>query len=373
MNKKNIKLGIMGEKKLVNLFGTTAQKRKYDENGKFVSSNKNTILREVSRYCEIEDLGNKQYKIINVFQYPKPKVIFKMQAGLYQYMIPLILSKLIDGHDENNKITLTSSKWARQIKMINNNYNAVKFHKGLASEYFKYDYNNVNDFFDKADDMITRQLEQSLKYLTESGTIIWEKVDMVYKGKIDEKIAEVSNCHDIVVTHIEDNHRMTDEEHKFYTKCIEIADEESGAEDNQSRYFGEHAKKFNEVLSRELKKNNIALVYKAYQVYYINIEKCKSLLSNFENINSSKFIENFNNEFQNMIINNAENRYNKELEKIDIEDCLKKYSEDYIETFRDLSDMTINNKSESIWGRLNIDKDETDYKLKVKKQKGIIE
>lgn len=373
MNKKNIQEGIINEKKLVNLFATSSQKQKYISNGRFVSSNKNTILKEASRYCDIEDLGNKQYKISNICKYPKPKVIFKMQSGLYQYMIPLILTKLIDGHNENNKITLTSSKWARQIKMINGNYNAVKYHKGLATDYFKYEYSNVDDFFDKADDMIARQLEQSLKYLVESGTIFWNKVNMVYKEKVDEKIVDISENHDVIINRIEDTHVLTEEENKFYADCLSIADKESGAEDNQSRYFGEHAKKFNEVLTRELKKKNIKFIYQAYEVYYIDLDKCKSLLESFENVDGKDFIEKFNNEFQKMIVDNAENRYNKKLKQFDIDNCIKMYSEDYIDTFKDLSDMTINNESESVWERLKIDKNETDYKLKVNTKKGEIE
>lgn len=370
MNKKNIKEGIINEKKLVNLFATTLQKQKYLTNGRFVSSNKSTLLKEASRYCDIEDLGNKQYRILQVYKYPKPKSIFKMQTGLYQYMIPLILSKLIDGHNENNKINLTSSKWARQIKMINSNYNAVKYHKGLACEYFKYEYDNIEDFYNKADDMIARQLEQSLKYLTESGTIFWNKINMVYKEKVDDKIVSVTDDNNVVINKIEDSHIMTEEESKFYADCIKIADKESGAEDLQSRYFGVHAKKFNEVLTRELKKKNIKFIYQAYEVYYIDLDKCKNLLESFEDINSNNFIENFNNEFQQMIINNAENRYIKKIKQLDISNCIKMYSEDYIDTFKNLSDMTISDGAESVWERLKLSKDETDYKLKVNKQKG---
>lgn len=370
MGKKNIQTGIINEKKLINLFATSSQKQKYISNGKFVSNNKNILLKEANRYCEIVDLGNRQYNILNLYKYPLPKNINKMQAGLYQYMIPLILSKLIDGHNENNKITFTSGKWARQIKMINHNYNAVKYHKKLTSDYFDYSYGDIDDFFDKADDMITRQLEQSLKYLEESGTIIWNKVNMVYKEKLDDKIVSVSTNHDVVMDKIEDTHVMTDEETSFYTKCIEIADKESGAEDKQSRYFGEHAKKFKEVLTRELLKENIKFVYQSYEVYYINLDKCKNLLQHFENINGDQFIENFNNEFQKMIIDNAENRYKKKSEQYELDNCIKKYSQDYIDTFKDLSDMTINNKTESVWDRLKIDKDESDYKLHIKTRQG---
>jgi hypothetical protein len=361
MDVNKIRIGIISEKQFVNTFATTKQKKKYYEDNAFTGSNKNTLLKDASRYCDIEDIGNKQYRISDIHKYPIPKSMSKMKNGLYQYMIPLILSKLVDGHDKNNKITLTSSKWARQIKMINSNYNAVKYHKTATSDYFQYEKNDINDFFDKADDAIVRQLEQSLKYLTDAGVIFWEKVFMVYKEKIDEKIVNVSEDHDIIISRTQDIHKMTDKEKSFYAECIKIADAESGAEDNQSRYFGEHARKYNEVLARELKKQNIAFVYQSYEVNYINLDKCKNLLGLFEDINNDDFIDKFNAEFQNMLMGNAETRYIKRL---------KDYSADYIHTFKNLSDMTINNKSESVWGRLNLSKNETDYKLHIQTTSG---
>lgn len=361
-----MKIGIINEKKLVNLFATKNQKQKYLTDSKFTGVNKSILLKEASRYCEFDDLGNRNYKITKVYKYPKPKTLSKMQNGLYQYMIPLILNKLIDGHNENNKITLTSIKWARQIKMINGNYNAVKYHKQVASSYFDYNYNEVNDFYDKADDMIIRQLEQSLKYMTDAGLILWGKVDMVYKEKFNEKIVDISNGNNITLDKIEDTHVLTEEEKGYYAECIKIADVESGAEDKQGRYFGEHAKKFNEVLNRELLKKNIKFVYQAYEVYYIDLDKCKDFLNNFDNVNNISFIDNFNNEFQKMIIDNAETRYNKDLDK-----QIKKYSEDYIDTFKNLSDMTINHNAESVWSMLNIN-GVTDYTLQVNRRKGLI-
>ena len=102
---------------------------------------------------------------------------------------------------------------------------------------------------------------------------------MVFKEKVDEKIADISEDHDIVISRTQDIHKMTDEEKSFYAECIKIADIESGAEDNQSRYFGEHARKYNDVLTRELKKQNIAFVYQSYEVNYINLDRCKNLLN----------------------------------------------------------------------------------------------
>ena len=49
MNKLNIKKGKITEKKLVELYGSDAQKKSYKENGRFISNYKKTLLTKMSR------------------------------------------------------------------------------------------------------------------------------------------------------------------------------------------------------------------------------------------------------------------------------------------------------------------------------------
>jgi hypothetical protein len=70
MEKTTIKKGKLTEKKLVELYGSEAQKKSYKENGRFIGNYKKTLLTKMSRYCTIEDLGDRTYKITNVYDYP---------------------------------------------------------------------------------------------------------------------------------------------------------------------------------------------------------------------------------------------------------------------------------------------------------------
>ena len=52
-----IKTGKITEKQLVELFGSDAQKKSYEENGRFVSKYKTSIFKKINKYCKIEELG----------------------------------------------------------------------------------------------------------------------------------------------------------------------------------------------------------------------------------------------------------------------------------------------------------------------------
>ena len=88
MEKSTIKKGKLSEQKLVELYGSDTQKKSYLENGHFVGANKKTLLNKVSRYCNIEDLGNRTYRITDVYKYPLPSNFNKHKR---EYMIiPII-------------------------------------------------------------------------------------------------------------------------------------------------------------------------------------------------------------------------------------------------------------------------------------------
>ena len=139
MNKSDIKTGIITESELVNLFGSDAQKKSYIEKGKFIGTYKNALFKKLNKYCEIKPVKKKNskenlYKITKVYDYPLPSNYDKMQKSIYKYIVPLILNSLINGHDKNNSIEITVGKWAREINMVNHNYNLVKYNKEDGSK-----------------------------------------------------------------------------------------------------------------------------------------------------------------------------------------------------------------------------------------------
>lgn len=315
-------------------------------------------------YCSITDLGDRKYKITEIYDYPKSKVLDKMKNSLYQYIIPLILSKIIEGHDENHKISLTSSKWARQIHMINGNYSLIKYHKNKACDTFEWYNEDIDDFYNKADDMISMYLQTALKYLTESGVIIWREDYIVHTEKISDKVLEIDNNNIKMDLEIEEHH-ATNEEMEFYSSCIKKADELSGIKQGNAneRYYGKKAKEFNQVLNRELNKRNIKYIYKSYEVYSVHLDWCENLLKEFDlNEDKKTFINRFNDEFQSLIMNNANDRYNKNTINM-----IHKYSEKYLDTFFDLCDITIkqDNEHDNIRERIGLNENTEEQKYNI--------
>ena len=66
MDTEKIKIGKIKERELVNLFDSDAQKKSYEQNERFVSNHKKTLLSKMEKYCNIKDLGNSTYKITKI-------------------------------------------------------------------------------------------------------------------------------------------------------------------------------------------------------------------------------------------------------------------------------------------------------------------
>lgn len=360
MEKPTIKKGKLTEKKLVELYGSEAQKKSYKENGRFVSNYKKTLLTKMSRYCTIKDLGDRTYKITNVYDYPLPANFNKMTKSLYQYIVPLLLTNLINGHDENNKIDITVGKWAREINMVNKNYNLVKYNKEDTSKETQCPLDTINEFYDKADDMIEWYITNALDYLKSAGLIIWREVYRVSEeiSSGESVIDEHGNIHvDISI----ESHQASEDEMNYYSHCVSIADKAARIENAGERYYSKKSKLFGEVLKRELYKKKIKCVFKTYEAYYVSLDKCNFVLVQFGNFQTDNLIGEFNEEFTKMLIENAGKRFDKNPNKY------ISYSEkdDYTLCFQNLCEITIDKNTEYLGHRIREKTIDDDYTLKI--------
>ena len=357
MAETKIKTGKIKEKKLVEMFASETIKKSYAEKGHFVSSQKKDLLEKVSRHCEIEDLGNQVYEIKNVYQYTLPATFKKMNKSLYQYICPLLIKSLIDGHDENHKIDITLGRWAREINMVNNNYSFIKYNRSGLSSKINCSIDTIDDFYDRADDMIERYIINALDYMKASGLIIWRDVYRVNQEVTNDSctIDENGNVYvDITI----DSHQASKKEMEFYSTCVGIADKEANIKNASERYYSNKAQKFNEVLKRELYKKKINCIYKTYEAYYTNLDKCKFILSRFGNIDWDNLIKCFNDDFTNMITENAGKRFDKNPDKyIEYES-----KDNYQLSFRGLCELTIGKDAEY----LNTNNGNQNYSLHVR-------
>nr|DAN96265.1 MAG TPA: hypothetical protein [Caudoviricetes sp.] len=364
MEKTIIKKGKISEKKLVELYGSEAQKKSYKENGRFIGNYKKTLLNKMARYCDIEDLGDRKYKITNVYDYPLPANFNKMTKSLYQYIVPLLLTNLINGHDENNKIDITVGKWAREINMVNKNYNLVKYNKEDTSKETQCPLDTINEFYDKADDMIEWYITNALDYLKSAGLIIWREVYRVSE-EISNGETIIDECGNIHVDISIESHQASEDEMNYYSHCVSIADKAAKIENASERYYSKKARFFGEVLKRELYKKKIKCVFKTYEAYYVNLDKCNFVLDQFGKFQTDNLIGEFNKEFTNMLIENAGKRFDKHPNKYIT------YSEkdDYTLCFQNLCEITIDKNTEYLGNRIREKTIDDDYTLKITSSK----
>lgn len=354
-----LKKGKITEAELVAQYGSDTQKKSYAANGKLLTKNKHTLLSKLSRYCTIKDLGQREYRITQVYDYPLPSNWAKMNKSLYQYIIPLILNSLINGHDQNNKINITVGKWAREINMVNRNYNLIKYNPNDGSAETKIALDTINEFYDKADYMINWYITNALDYLKSAGLIIWRESNRV-SVEVSDESAIIDQDGNVRVNINIDNHQASEDEMEYYAECIDVADKECGIENAKERYYSHKSKKFNEILKRELYKRKIKSIYKTYEAYYINLDKCKGLLNHFGKVNYQTLINKFNRDFSQMIIENADKRFENNAKKYLYTD-----KNEYRSDFSSLCDITINNKTDYLGGKISEKQKDDEYSLQI--------
>lgn len=358
MEKMVVKQGKIKEIDLVNKYASPAVKESYIKNGKLLTKNKRTLLEKMSRYCKIVDLGKREYEITEVYPYILPANFKKMNTSLYQYIVPLLLEKIINGHDQNRKIDITLGKWAREINMVNQNYNLCKYNKEETSRAIKYELDTINEFYNKSDDMIEYYIMNALDYLKSAGLIIWRDVYKITSEVSDEMVEIDSDG--VVHANIKlEIREASKEDMDFYAACIKVADEKANITNASERYYSKKSQRFNEALKDELYKRKIKLVYKSYEAYYIDLDKCSFVLNQFSH--QSNIIKKFNDTFTEMIIGNAQKRFDKSPRKYTIYES----KDDYSLCFKGLCEMTINNETEYFGKRINKRKVEDEYTLQV--------
>ena len=311
--------GIVDEAALVEMFATDKQKKCYREGGnKFKGGKqKDTLLKQASRYCEIEDLGNRKYRIVKVYKYPVPKNFNSMNAGLHQYLTPLILINLIaSGIYQVKSLTFTTNKWYRMVDMINDNYRNMKFNIDYTSDTFEISKNVLHDFFNTTDDALVYYFKKSLEHLKAANLFNFQEINWVYVRTIDVK-HEKDDKQYIKIR--PEHRRATAEEMVYIRKCEELASIHAGirSDDETAKYYGSKSKKFLTKLKELLLERNILFCYKAYEIYSTDndIQRCYQLLDNFEVGKKSELIVMTNELFQRNLKANAELRVKKNPEK----------------------------------------------------------
>ena len=382
---------ILNEEEFVDRFGSKKQKQQYiNNNYKLIAYIKDSILKEASRYCEIEyNRNTKQYEIFEEYKYPVPKKIGTMKKGLYKYIIPLLLLKLKNNHDENNKILISVHGLANTIDMHNINYNLLKDNQRivcskevkeqdlyLSGYNFGFDDYNFIDFYVKAESTIKYYIDNALDMLKNIGVLYHQNIRMIIYSKkkdLDNSIYINENTRSGVINLGESVYlrRATPEEIDLSLRLEQKADEEIylniKEEGIQKRYYGKSGEQWRKAYTKLLKEASETLNYNIngfcnfYEIYAGDIKNCNNCLSYFDYKDRKQLITDFNNEFKNMLINNAIIRNDKKSHK---------YNSNYIKDFTNLAGITIDNDCES--AQQIIDDNPIKYTITLNNKKNVV-
>jgi hypothetical protein len=367
--KKILTQQIIINKDLICFFGTKKNIDTYEKTNKVNNSIKQILLNKASRFCLIEDIGKGQYKIKEIYKYPKPASFNKLNSGLYKYLSPIILSKLLTEHDENNKIVLPLMEYARYIEMVNQNYMPIKYNQEQASQKIEIDNVIIREFYEKVDDNIKYYIQRCLEYLQSADVLKWYKVPMIKKKKVN--ISMENNKPTFECEY--ENVRATSEEVKYFNDITESIRECLGIKSKSECFYGRKASEFCRMVSDRLSEQNISYFYDSYEIYYTNLNRCNNLLKEFKFYDNEKqLIKEFNEQFISYIVSNAESRQYKAEE---IENEVHKYrlEDNYIASFKTLSELTIDNQQEKLKFNRNsqndaINKMDSDFNITVVKK-----
>lgn len=364
-NIMNLKKGEINTKEFVDTFGTEKQKQSYVKNKRLGGRDKELLLNKANKFCHIEDLGQGKYIIHKIYGVKKEDLILPLKKGLYNYLTPLILSKLVDEYYQNNnfKITLPFLGWAKKFEIVNENYSLIKYHQDVSSLTFEIDKDIMFEYFEKMDDCIRYYMQECLSELSKASglnLIEFDSIKMVRKQKL---VYEENQQGGLDITTEEWDEVISDEDRKYVYACEEKAAKKAGITENKEKFYGVKSFIYSRELKELLKKKDILFTYSAFNIYCKNIDNIKTTLKKFAdvNLNDNKgFVEAFNEKFIEYIDKKAKGIHKKELKKVHElnidEKYIKEYRKDegYIITYNKLSDLTIKTDTPSIKDKIGI-------------------
>lgn len=335
-NLVRLKKGEYNEVTLVDKICTDAQKKSYHRKEKFASGkHRSMFLDTLARYCDYEfDAEKKKYVVTEVFSYPKTLSDAKIHKGIYQYLAPLILYRVL--YEKSRREVITSLDMASGISLINSNYNTMKFNQDAVNTDMGIPLQIVSEYFNKADNRIDDYIRQCIKYLASMNCVIYNEVHMI--GIIPEQVnvdgTEVYIKPGVV-------RLATKEEMKLYSELDEKASRKAGIRTNNEKWYGKKAARYNSELSALLRKHRIWFVCRAFEVWRLDTERCKEVLKSFSDMTISQRKKEVGMALKYILDANAENRAEK-----------KQLCDNYIEHFKHLSDLTLNPAAENIRDKL---------------------
>lgn len=341
---------------------------------------KSSQIKTWKRFFSFEKKGN-GFSIKKIYQTPLSEDDHGNKVSYLSSIKRLIMDLL---SDENKKGQVTYSKYAllNLLQMVNDNYLTGKYNTKKVAKLKQFDETNVEEFFTKSSDTLTRHLEQALDSLQKNSLITYTMVKWVSEIKTKINFNESYNATVDRHTHIDE----FDNEHVEYESKNSVIVEkrpttkaevdeirrverqtmiEMGFVDFQSLIRYGKWYDFKQLVSFQLLNNfNIEYYYDKYDIRFhsdhirLEINRLNSLERNNEQNKLNESIK-----FR--LIENTEKRAKKAQDenKVDIEfgglnqtSLPPKAKDNYVSEHKELIETFINKGSDSIKTKLKYTK-----------------
>lgn len=199
----------------------------------------------------------------------------------------LLIQILLRSNDK--RVNLPKSRLFEMLNMINGNYGYCKKNIDGLSKFLNVNKIDVHDFYNSTDDVLTRNIESSLKDLKNKKAIFHQTVLMVVKNNIAHEATDKD--FDII--------------YPIQVRVLNEMDFESMVDVYKNGVLEEYTKRTNELLFKEA---GINYVYEAYDIYLNRDVLLKELdKTEFRSLKSE-----LNDSVKDRLLSNAEKRAEKQ-------------------------------------------------------------
>lgn len=296
---------ILGNKELIELFGSDIQKTTYEKTKKVAVNTKISILNSLkSQYKIVEDLGRGRYKIDEKFDGSAIVPNDKINHPIYGKLIPSILLNVKRYNDNESVFCMPVSSIYIYYNMLHRNYSNIRNNQAIASSILDLEIENTKMFFDSVNTSLKYYMKNTLDTLSSLKLIMYRT--MPYVIIKDEKFDKMIH------------RRATVEEEQFILNLISRLDKKYGCENGRDRYHGINSKAYIIEETRFLRTIGVERKYDAFEVFCKNKEEIIKILD-FYNLTdgcykniSCEFVENFTNITSKNSANKSETIVNRE-------------------------------------------------------------
>jgi len=348
---------------------------KLNEKEKTGNAKKSQIERW-KRYFNFDKIGN-GYLILEIYQKPLIEIAHGNKVSYLVDIKHLIVDLLSDAKKHGH---VTYSKYAllNLLQMINDDYMTGKYNIKKVSKLKQFDEINVEEFFTKSSDTLTRHLEQALDSLQKNSLITYNMVKWVSVINTTINFNESENATVSRHVHMDeyDNENVEYESknavvvEKRAATLIEVEEIrrverqtiiDMGFYDYQTLIRHGKWYDYKQSVSMQLLSNfNIEYYFDKYDIRFHRDHICLEVdrLNALERRNKQSML---NDSVKNRLIDNTNKRFNKALDdsKVEIDfgglnqpELPIKAKDNYVAEHRELIEMFIANGSESIRAKL---------------------